>query len=155
MRNAAAILGLLLSGCIVHVDKDPDARTSSRPAPAPAPQPPPPPAPPAPSGAAQSESYMLKYRGKVDVVYAGIGKACDRLNFRITKSDTPGDDNWWVRGHHASGSFDLHIHMNRHDHKSRTTVTVTSGRYDQQSCREWTRRLHAEIGKQIGESGTD
>ena len=149
MRNAAALLALLLGGCIVHVDKDPDARTSK-------PPPPPPPAQPAPPpGHAHSEAYMLKYRGTVDIVFAGIGKAFERLNFRITKSDTPGDDNWWVRGYHASGGFDVHITMNRHDHKSRTTVTVSSARYDQQSCREWTRRLHAEIGKQIGESGTD
>ena len=150
MKNAAAVLALLLAGCIVHVDKDPDARTSK-------PQPPPPPPAPEPqaAGHAHSDSFMLKYRGKVDVVHAGIVKAFDRLRFRITKSDTPGDDNWSVRGYHSSGGFDVHIHMNRHDHKSRTTVTISSERYDQASCREWTRRLHAEIGRQIGESGTD
>jgi hypothetical protein len=148
MKNAASVLALALSGCIVQVDKDPDARTSQAP-------PPPPPREAATSDAARSDSFMLKYAGKVDVVFAGIGKAFERLNFRITKSDTPGDDNWWVRGYHAGGGYDVHIHMNRHDHKSRTTVTVSSGRFDQAHCREWTRRLHAEIGRQIGESGTD
>jgi hypothetical protein len=139
-------LALGMSGCIVHVDKDPNTRAVHE-----EPAPPPPPS----SGKTESESYTLKYKQRVPDVYEGIKKACGRLNFRITKADTPGDDNWNIRGYHSGGGYDLHIYMNRHDHKARTTVTVSSARFDQLHCREWTRRLHAEIGKQIGEEGHD
>lgn len=133
---------LAWAGCVVHVDKDPNEA---------------PPPPPPPPGAREpaSESFMLKYVKKVPEVYEGVKAACARNNFRITDANTPGDDNWSLRGHHANGVFELRIHMNRHDHKSRTTVTVSSGRGTQFQCREWTRRLHAEIGRQIGEEGRD
>jgi hypothetical protein len=149
-----ALLAVGISGCVVHVHKDPNA-PAANPAPKPAEPPPPPPPPPAPSGKTESASYMLKYKQRVPDVYEGIKKACAKMNFRITKADTPGDDNWNIRGYHGGGGYDLHIYMNRHDHKSRTTVTVSSARYDQVHCREWTRRLHAEIGKAIDEQGSD
>lgn len=148
MKICMALLAAALGGCIIEVEKDEHEPRTSKPAP-------PPPAPPPAESHGHSDSYMLKYRGKVDVVYAGIGRAFAKSNFRITKSDTPGDDNWWVRGYHSGGGYDVHIHMNRHDHKTRTTITVSSARFDALHCREWTRRLHAEIGKQINESGTD
>ena len=142
MRNlllAAWALGL--SGCIIAVKDDGSAppETSPPPAPAPAVREP------------ESDIYMVKYVKDVPEVFEGIKKACARSNFRITTADTPGGDNWTVRGHHASGIFDLHIYLNRKDHKTRTTVTVSTGRGTQFQCREWTRRLQAEIGKQIGE----
>lgn len=136
------------SGCIIAV-KDDGAPPND----------PPPPPPPAEARVVvvdqpASESFMLRYVKKVPEVYDGIRKACAKLNIRITDTNTPGsNDNWTVKGFHANGWFDLHIYMNRHDHRSHTTVTVKSGRYNDSQCREWTRRIHAEIGRQIGEDG--
>ena len=97
---------------------------------------------------------MLRYVPRVPEVYAAIRKACDRLNIKVSDTRTPGsNDNWTVTGFHANGYFDLHIYLNRHDHRSHTTVTVKSGRYSDQQCREWTRRIHSEIGRQLGEDG--
>ena len=134
------LLGLLLagSGCVVHVDAEPSPE-------------PPPPSAPEPA----SDSMTLKYVKKVHLVYEGVKVACARANFRITDANTPGDDNWSVRGHHAGGAFDLRIHLNRHDHKTRATVTVSSSRGHRSQCGEWVRRLHAEIGRHIDEEGRD
>lgn len=135
-------------GCIIAVKDDG--------APPDDPPPPPPPRERVVVAAPQhsSESYMLRYVKTVPEVYAGIRKACERLNIKVTDTHTPGsNDNWTVTAHHANGYFDLHIYMNRHDHRSQTTVTVKSGRYSDQQCREWTRRIHSEIGKQIGQDG--
>jgi hypothetical protein len=135
-------------GCIIAVKDNGDA---------PPPDDPPPPPPPATRVVRvepASESYTLRYVLKVPEVYEGIRKACGRLNIKISDTHTPGsNDNWTVTGHHANGYFDLHIYMNRHDHRSQTTVTVKSGRYNDQQCREWTRRIHSEIGRQLGQDG--
>ena len=144
----ALVAVVACSGCIIAVKDDGSA---------PPPDDPPPPPPSntrvVVAGPA-SESYMLRYVKTVPEVYAGIRKACERLNIKVSDTHTPGsNDNWTVTGHHANGYFDLHIYMNRHDHRSQTTVTVKSGRYSDQQCREWTRRIHSEIGKHIGQDG--
>jgi hypothetical protein len=122
--------------------------------------PPPPPPPPPPSttrvvvAGPVSESFTLRYAPKTPEMYEAIRKACGRLNIKINDTHQPGNnDNWTVTGFHSNGYFDLHIYINRHDHKSQTTVTVKSGRYNDQQCREWTRRIHSEIGKQLGQDG--
>lgn len=144
MRILLLALVAATSGCIIVKDDDPNS--------------PPPPPPPQESvvvaAEPESEAFMLKYRKRVPEVYEGIKTAAARLNIRLTDAHTPGDDNWTIKGHHASGSFDLQIYMNRHDHKTQTTVTIRSnGRFTQFQCREWTRKVHSEIGKQIGENG--
>ncbi|HZE98559.1 MAG TPA: hypothetical protein VE981_16115 [Planctomycetota bacterium] len=101
-----------------------------------------------------SEAFALHYGADVPVVFEGIQKACARLNIRISDTDKPGSgNNWRVKGFHANGWFDFEIFMHRRDHKSQTTVTVQSGRFTVQQCREWTRKIHSEIGRQIGEDG--
>lgn len=146
MRILLLALLAASSGCVIAVDGDGNPHEE------------PPPPPPANTAVVvvepASEDFMLKYRKRVPEVYEGIKKAAGRLNIKLTDAHTPGDDNWRIKGYHASGGFDLEITMNRHDHKTRTTVTIRStGRANQFQCREWTRRVHAEIGKQIGEDG--
>ena len=142
-----AILALApCAGCIVEVHDDGSAKDA----------PPPPPAnPPAVvvvEGA--SEAFMLKYTKDVPEVYEGFKKACVRLNIKISDTHQPGSgNNWTASGFHSSGTFDVQIGLYRRDHKSQTTVTVKSGRFSEQQCREWTRRIHVEIGKQLGEDG--
>ena len=120
--------------------------------------PPPPPPPPRErvvvAAGPASESFTLRYGPKTPEMYDAIRKACTKLNIKVSDTHTPGsNDNWTVTGFHANGYFDLHIYINRHDHKSQTTVTVKSGRYNDQQCREWTRRIHSEIGRALGEDG--
>ncbi len=153
MKNTLLLLAIALvvpmPGCMVTVkENDPND---------PHHQPPPPPPPPPPGQPAKqaSDSYRLRYNKNVDAVYEGIKKAFGRLGVKEVDRHTPGTDNWTVKGNHNYGYFEVHIYMNRHDHRTRTTVTVTSLRYDQMRCREWTRRVHAEIGKQIGEDGKE
>lgn len=144
MRYLLLALLAASSGCVIAV-KDNNSPPDD-----------PPPAPPPGTRvvvAEASETFMLKYRKRVPEVYEGIKKACDRLGIKLTSASTPGDDNWSVKGYHANGSFDLHFYLNRHDHKTQTNVTVKSGRYTQFQCREWTRKIHTEIGKQLGEDG--
>lgn len=140
-----AILALApCSGCIVAVKDDGAAPE------------PPPPQPSAQVVVAEgaSESFMLKYTKDVPEIYEAIRKSCQRLNIKITDTHQPGSgNNWTVTGYHSNGSFDLQVYLYRRDHKSQTTVTVKSGRYGVQQCREWTRRIHAEIGSQLGEDG--
>lgn len=133
-------------GCIVEVKDDGTA---------------PPPNPPPPATTTKvvvvegaSESFMLKYTKDVPVVFDAFQKACLRFNLKITDSNKPGSgNNWTATGYHANGTFDFSIYLYRRDHKSQTTVTVKSGRFNEQQCREWTRRIHAEIGSQLGEDG--
>jgi hypothetical protein len=141
-----ALLALLpCSGCVMEVHDDGSA---------------PPPAPAPANGTAvvvvegASEAFMLKYTKDVPEVYEAFKKACVRFNIKISDTKQPGSgNNWSATGFHSSGSFDLQIYLYRRDHKSQTTVTVKSGRLSEQQCREWTRRIHAEIGSQLGEDG--
>jgi hypothetical protein len=131
-------------GCIVAVKDDGS----------PADDPPPPPPTRVVVAGEASESFMLRYGADVPVVYDAIVKGCARLNIKITDTHKPGSgNNWTVTGYHGNGSFDLSIYMYRRDHKSQTTVTVRSGRFSEQQCREWTRKIHSEIGSQLGEDG--
>ena len=133
-------------GCIVAVKDDGSAPPSE-------PPPPPPPQRVVVVGEAQ-ESLALKYVKDVPLVYEAFQKACARLNIKITDSNKPGSgNNFTASGFHANGSFEFSIYMHRRDHKSTATVTVKSGRFGDQQCREWTRRIHAEIGTQLGEDG--
>ena len=101
-----------------------------------------------------SEAFMLKYTKDVPLIFEAFQKACVRLNMKITDSNKPGSgNNWTASGYHANGTFDFTIYLYRRDHKSQTTVTVKSGRFSEVQCREWTRRIHAEIGTQLGEDG--
>jgi hypothetical protein len=143
-----AILALVpCAGCVVEVHED---GTS-----------PPPTAAPAPADGPTvvvveggSEAFMLKYTKDVPEVYEGFKKACVRLNIKISDTHQPGSgNNWTASGFHSSGTFDVQIGLYRRDHKSQTTLTVKSGRFSEQQCREWARRIHAEIGKQLGEDG--
>jgi hypothetical protein len=132
-------------GCIVAVKDDGSAPSE--------PPPPPPPTRVVVAGEA-SESFALKYVKDVPLVFEAMQKACARLNIKITDTNKPGSgNNWTATGYHANGSFDFNIYMHRRDHKSTATVTVKSGRFGEQQCREWTRRIHAEIGSQLGEDG--
>ncbi len=141
-----AILALApCAGCIVEVHDD---GTAPPPAPAPANGP----AVVVVEGA--SEAFMLKYGKDVPEVYEAFKKACVRFNIKITKTHQPGSgNNWTASGFHGSGTFDFELYLYRRDHKSQTTVTIKSGRLSEHQCREWTRRIHAEIGSQLGEDG--
>lgn len=148
MRNVLLALLILApcSGCIVEVKDDGT------------PHDPPPPPPPSNTRVVvvegASEAFMLKYTKDVPEIFEAYRKACLRLNIKITDSNKPGSgNNWTAAGYHASGSFDVSIYLYRRDHKSQTTVTVKGGRMSEQQCREWTRRIHAEIGSQLGEDG--
>jgi hypothetical protein len=135
------------SGCIIAVKDDGSP---------PADEPPPPPAAAVVEGGPPSESFMLRYDKDVPEIYEGIRKVCEGLRIRITDTNKPGSgNNWTLKGYHETGRFDLQVYLYRRSHKSQTTVTVTSGRFSAQECHEWTRRIHSEIGKQIGEEGRD
>ena len=150
MRTLLIALLLACNGCIIAVKDDGSS----------ADQPPPPPPPPPPGTRVvvlepASDSFALRYRTDVPVVYDGVKKACARFNFKLTDARTPGSDHWSVKGYHASGAYELHISLDRRDHRSYTNVTVQSGRASQFQCREWTRKIQLEIGKQIGEDGKE
>lgn len=132
------------SGCIIVTD---DGGPRSEPDPAPPPQQ----TTVVVAQGPESESFMVKYKPRVNEVYEGIKKACGRLNIKLTDAHTPGDDNWTIKGFHTAGWFDLEIYLNRHDHKTQTNVTIRSGRLNQFQCREWTRKVHGELGRQLGE----
>ena len=134
-------------GCIVAVKDDGSAPPPNEP------PPPPPPTRVVVAGEA-SEAFMLKYKAQVKDVYEAFRKACVRLDIKISDTNQPGSgNNWSATGFHSRGTFDVSIYLYRRDQKSQTTVTVKSGRFGEQQCREWTRRIHSEIGSQLGEDG--
>lgn len=134
-------------GCIVAVKDDGSP-------PPPPPQSPPPGTKVVVVEGGGTDAFMLRYGADVPLVFDALQKACTRYNIKITDTNKPGSgNNWTATGYHGNGWFDLQVFMHRRDHKSQTTVTVKSGRWSDVQCREWTRKIHSEIGNNLGEAG--
>lgn len=141
MRSTLFALALALPGCLIVAE---DSDRSSRHA-----------AAPHHDDAYDAErTTRLRYRADVPQVFEAARAAVNAAGYGIRDINKPGKDYW---NFDAYGAHDVKIHvlLNRHNHKTRTSVEVSSSRLDTRELKRIGRQIHDAIGRTLGEKGEE